>query len=258
MSEFIGNQEIKASIDASRIIDALKERPTILKDCTLLTGIQSDQTISSYSGAKVYWTKEGESTGNGKGTFSARNLSPKGLTTKISISKQVIVQQDAMIPFIEASIANAVADELERTILSEFEGSAEKPAGLLSVATEVSGSDILNLLIEAEFQSRTANAKNIKYVVSPSALKKIKLSDDRLYLLRNGLNELPYEVGNFDSVNDLFVLGNWSDLVVAQWGKLDIIQDVYSDATNGRVNLIVNGLFDFKVGRNSFTYGKIE
>jgi hypothetical protein len=52
------------------------------------------------------------------------------------------------------------------------------------------------------------------------------------------------------------VAGDFSDLVIAQWGGLDITVDPYSQATNGKVRLIVNAYFDAAKRRDSLV-GKI-
>jgi HK97 family phage major capsid protein len=43
--------------------------------------------------------------------------------------------------------------------------------------------------------------------------------------------------------------GKWDELVIAQWGSLDIIIDPYTQAKKNAVRIVVNAFFDAKPRR---------
>ena len=45
------------------------------------------------------------------------------------------------------------------------------------------------------------------------------------------------------------VLGHFDDYVIGQWGSIDLTVDPYSQATNGKVRLVINAYFDAKPRR---------
>jgi hypothetical protein len=45
------------------------------------------------------------------------------------------------------------------------------------------------------------------------------------------------------------IFGNWSDLIIGQWGGYDILVDPYTQATAGTVRLVVNCYFDAAAAR---------
>ena len=54
------------------------------------------------------------------------------------------------------------------------------------------------------------------------------------------------------------VYADWSNLVVGQWGSVDLIVDPYSKATEGQVRLVINAYFDAVVLRpEAFATAKI-
>ena len=45
------------------------------------------------------------------------------------------------------------------------------------------------------------------------------------------------------------ILGNFNDLVIGQWGGIDLTVDPYTQAANGKIRLVVNAYFDAKAQR---------
>ena len=55
------------------------------------------------------------------------------------------------------------------------------------------------------------------------------------------------------------VFGNWADLIIGQWGGLEITVDNLTQATNGAIRLVVNGYFDVVKRRDtSFAVGSLK
>ena len=63
-----------------------------------------------------------------------------------------------------------------------------------------------------------------------------------------------YATSNVESNN--FIVGDFSNLAIGQWGVVDLTIDPYSKAAEGLVRIVVNAYFDAKVLRsNAFAYG---
>jgi HK97 family phage major capsid protein len=53
-----------------------------------------------------------------------------------------------------------------------------------------------------------------------------------------------------------FIVGDWSNLAIGNWGGIDIVVDPYTVAVAGQVRIVVNAFFDAKVLRaNAFAVG---
>ena len=55
--------------------------------------------------------------------------------------------------------------------------------------------------------------------------------------------------GGFDSVLHGGLFGNWADLVIGQWGGVDILVNPYTKGKEATVEIIVNAWFDSAVRR---------
>ena len=124
--------------------------------------------------------------------------------------------------------------------------------------------------MEASIDSANALMGKMCYVTNPtgkSYLKtNVKAANTASFLLDNGeMNGYPVYVTNHMcnglavGVNEQgLMFGNFNDLLIGQWGALDITVDPYTQATNGKIRLVVNCYFDVKKRRTaSFAVGSI-
>ena len=134
-------------------------------------------------------------------------------------------------------------------------GTTNSPAGIFNTVTPTAGvKDYAGVLkMEEAFEGKTYGNK--VWIVSPSvksALKaKDKGTDTGNYLIQNGEMDGYKVICSANVAKDHFVFGDFSDLVIAQWGSIDLTVDPYSQATNGKIRLVVNAYFDAKLRRTS-------
>lgn len=64
----------------------------------------------------------------------------------------------------------------------------------------------------------------------------------------NEIDGIPTLVTNGMTSKGL-ILGNFNDLVIGQWGGIDLTVDPYTQAANGKIRLVVNAYFDAKPQR---------
>lgn len=247
-------KEIVAT-DKLNILGPLRGESILSKiGATFLTGLVGNISIPVYSGTTAGWKGELVSADDGKGSFSTVELAPKRLTAYIDISKQFLVQDSVGAEeLLRRDIVDAIISKLEQTIFGDAAGTNDKPAGLLYNATEANPS----YAQACEDEAAVTDYRGEKlYVLSPSAKAAFKQttisgekSDLRLLLQDNEING--YRVVSSSNVADGgYLYGDFGELVVAQWGAIDIVVDPYTLATKNAVRLVVNAFFDAKLRRN--------
>lgn len=227
---------------------------------TVLTGLVGNVSIPMYSGSTCGWKGELEAADDGKGGFSSVELSPKRLTAYIDISKQFLAQESVGAEeMLKADINNALIAKLEQTIFGAEAGDTNKPAGLFYSAAVEAPSYAAVCNAEATLEDYAGEKV---YVMSPSARASFKQttvsgtkSDLRMLCENNEVGG--YRVVTSSNVADkCYALGDFSELVVASWGAIDIVVDPYTLATKNAIRLVINGYFDAKLRRSGAVVAK--
>ena len=247
-------KEIVAT-DKLNILSPLRGKSILAEaGATFLTGLVGNISIPNYTGSTCGWKGELEAADNGKGTFGSVELSPKRLTAYIDISKQFLTQDSVGAEeMLRADIVNSLVAKLEQTIFGDAAGDTTKPAGIFNSAEVVAPS--YQGVCEAE-AAVTDYSGEKRFVMSPTATSAFKQatisgtkSDLRLLLEDGEVDGYPVS----DSSNVVaggYAFGDFSELVVAQWGGIDIVVDPYTLATKNAIRLVINAYFDAKVRRN--------
>ena len=220
---------------------------------TFLTGLVGNISIPNYTGSTCGWKGELEAADNGKGTFGSVELSPKRLTAYIDISKQFLTQDSVGAEeMLRADIVNSLIAKLEQTIFGDAVGDTTKPAGIFNGAEVLAPS--YQGVCDAE-AAVTDYSGEKRFVMSPTAKSAFKQatisgskSDLRLLLEDGEVDGYPVS----DSSNVVaggYAFGDFGELVVAQWGGIDIVVDPYTLATKNAIRLVINAYFDAKVRR---------
>ena len=220
---------------------------------TFLTGLVGNISIPNYTGSTCGWKGELEEAGNGKGNFGSVELSPKRLTAYIDISKQFLTQDSVGAEeMLRADIVNSLIAKLEQTIFGDAVGDTTKPAGIFNGAEVLAPS--YQGVCDAE-AAVTDYSGEKRFVMSPTAKSAFKQttisgskSDLRLLLEDGEVDGYPVS----DSSNVVaggYAFGDFGELVVAQWGGIDIVVDPYTLATKNAIRLVINAYFDAKVRR---------
>lgn len=222
---------------------------------TYLTGLVGNVSIPAYSGSNVGWAGEVAAAANGAGDWSEIKLQPHRLTAYVDVSKEFLLQDsndaEAML---RRDIIAAIGNKLESTILGSDAGTDEKPAGLFdgvnAMTTAVKFADI----VDAEAELDAANVSGAyTYILSPKAKAALRtLSKDAgsgRFVLEDGEIEGSKALVSSNVAAKGFVVGDFTDYVIAQWGAIDLVVDNYTKATEGKVRLVVNAYFDAKPRR---------
>lgn len=240
----------------------------------LITGLVGDVSIPSYGGSSVAWAGETATAANGQGSFSEIKLTPTRLTAILPVSKQFLIQDslnaEAMLI---NDISNAISAKLESTIFGVSGSTHGVPNGLFySYTPAVTGSTSYDKIVSLETAVETGNALmgNLAYVVNPSlkgTLKKTQKGTNLGFIFENGevngykCYSSNHVAKNLNAGTDEYgaIFANWSDLIIGQWGAIDIQVDPYTLAGDGQVRLVVNAYFGIaKRHPESFAVGSLK
>lgn len=242
--------------DLLNILEPLRAKLVLAQaGASYMSGLVGNISIPAYSGSQVTWEGEVADAKDGAGTFTEVKLEPKRLTAYIDLSKQFLIQDSVSAEeMLKRDIVNAIANKLEATILGAEAGTATMPAGMLNgVSAEAEAIDYAGI-VAMETELEEANVRgDIKFIVSPSAkaaLKTTKLDAGSGKFAMEGNEVNGYPVLCTSAVAGKGVIyGNFNDLVIGQWGGIDLTVDPYTQAANGKVRLVINAYFDAKPRR---------
>lgn len=213
-----------------------------------------DIQIPIMSKQTVKWegeVSEADATG---ASFTTVKLSPKRLSAYVDISKQLIYQDTIGVEqAIRADLVRALRDKIEATMFGNAAGTTEQPAGLFYGKTPTECATFADICdLEADLEDANVYG-NMHYVMNPKAKGFFRA-------VAKGQNNsgFVYEAGEMDGIptsvttnvgNNLFIYGDFSDVVFAVWNDLDLTIDTVTQATKGCVRIVINAYVDFKVAR---------
>lgn len=211
-------------------------------------------------------------------TFDKISLSPKRITTFTDVSQQNLVQTSiAMENFVRGRLMNARDNLLETACISGT-GSSGQPTGLLTV----SGTNDITigtnggpltwaLVVQFETETATDNADmgSLGYLFTPGVAGVLKTTKRDVAgngfiwegpnqnALVNGYramatNFLPSNLtkGSSSGVCHAAIFGNWAELIIAQWGGVDLLFNPYTKGKEALVEIIMHNWFDLAVRHN--------
>lgn len=200
-------------------------------------------------------------------------LTPKRLTAFLTVSKQLLLQTSGEVETtLRELIAQAVLTKLEQTVFSFLPGNNNRPSGLF-VGAESLGAISWDNIVSMEDGLANADAikGNVAYITHPKLLTKAKttlkdVSGGGGFIAKGMMNDYP-AIRTTNMCKELgvagdeygIIFGNWNDLVIGQWGTIEIIANPYTLAREGEVQLVLNSYWDFKTIRNeSFAIGSMK
>lgn len=277
-SSLVADSNPAVKTDVFDIQTPLYNALTVTKaGATVLTNLVGNVVIPTYSGSNVAWKSELDAATDGTGTMGSVELKPKRLTGYFDVSKMLLAQDSVGVEkMLRQDIVNAIAVALEKAIFSKSVD-ANAPTGFFAGFDEDTDFDVAGSLnwsnvVALESKVDTANALmgNLAYITHPSlkglAKTTAKASNTAVFVAEgntiNGYNLLATSsmskeitAANYYGI----IFGNWADLLIGQWGGVDIVVDPYTQAGNGKIRLYVNAYFDAKPRRNeSFAIGGLK
>lgn len=223
--------------------------------CTFLTGLTNDISIPVATGGNCAWKGEVVKADASEYEFEEITLKPKRLTCYLDVSKTFIAQDgNSANELLMRDMINCISEKLESTILGDEKGTNEKPQGIFYGVTAdtaaVKFGDVVDW--EAELENANINGE-IKYIVNPASKailrKTAKDSGSGLFVMADGEIEGNKVLSTASVVKKGVLLGDMREIIVANWGSLDITLDPYTKATENQIRIVINFYVDAAVRR---------
>lgn len=233
---------------------------------TILTGLTGNLDFPRGTNRAVAnWEGETDPSAETSLTFDLMQLRPHRVSAHSIVSKQLLIQSSiAMENYVRAMLSAAVAEALD---IAAFNGAAggDNPVGLENISgvgSVVTGG--INSITEAmvyEFKDDLSAAfalkGNLAWVMTnaaDSALRQLDLATDVGIRLLGGIagqqNSMLLNYPTYISdllASDSLIFGNWSELVLGQWGGLDLQVNPYSLDINAQIRITVDSWWDVNV-----------
>ena len=265
-------------------IDILMARLAIRElGANFLTGLTGNLSIPRLTAqATASWKNENAAADESTHTFDAVSLTPNKLTTYTQYSNQMMMQS-------AVGIENLVRDDLVRVSalaldLAAINGSGTPPTprgvlnvtGIGSVAIgDNGGAPLYQHLIALikELAVDNADMGTLGFLTNPAIRAKLQVSPldagSGLFTWPYGSEQLlgykaaittqvPSNLtkGNGTDLSAI-MFGNWADMLIGQWGGLDLIVDPYTQALYHYVRVIVHSYWDVDV-RHAQSFAAIK
>lgn len=264
---------------AGSFIDVLRNKLVVqAAGARILDGLIGNVSIpKKIAGASVYWVAEGITNNptESEATFGTVSLSPKTVGTFTEITRQMLAQSSPAIEqIIRGDLAQSVALEIDRVALHGT-GASNQPTGIAatsgigSVAGGTNGlapawSHIVGL--ESEVAIDNADIGALSYITNTKVRGKLKQvdvgTDTGVFVWQSGrkngdgslngyrahaTNQVASNLdkGTSTGVCSAIFFGNWADLLIGQWGALDILVDPYTYSKSG--GLLIRALQDIDI-----------
>ena len=205
------------------------------------------------------------------GTASSVTLEPKKLISIVNVSAEAIAQNASIEAALRRNMAQSVAATLEEALLGTADVSNAPQsifADATTSATGVTASDWIDMetsLIENGVQ---INGARLAYLLDPSAYATVKalaqvsnvspIWDNARKELNGYFSFVSPNVGNGGTAGkDHALFGDFSKVHIAQFGGLDVIYDIYTNAGTGEPRYILTSLVDGDAVQNDTAFVNI-
>jgi HK97 family phage major capsid protein/HK97 family phage prohead protease len=243
----------------------------------LLTGLQGDVTMPRRAtDSAATWRSEGGVSTQSDPTYEQVTLTPKRLTTHTEFTHQLLRQSSIDVEAeVRDTLFYSIANALETAVYSGS-GSSNQPTGILN-ASGVNDGDhgsngtILSWANVVQLESMVATdngmAAKMAYITNATAAGKMKTTLKSTYqggyiwemftpLTKGMINGYDAYITNTISNGitrgtnnncSALIFGDWSQLLIGQFGAVDLIVNPYSLDTYGTVRVVVAGYYDVAV-----------
>lgn len=231
-----------------------------------ISGLVGNIAVTDGNAITAVWAGENVKVTGTKKTFTQRNLAPKRLAITVPISTQLINQSSWDVErMILDDILNAHAEALEKAAIN---GSGEgQPRGILNTTGigavalgENGAAATFKSMVDLETAVSIQNADlgSLSYVTNSKVRGSLKTTlkasgvsgyiwdkDEVNGYKAHASNVIPSDITKgTGTALSAAIFGNFNDLLICQWGGLDVIVDPYTLKTEGAVEITMNAYHD--------------
>ena len=259
-----GGVNVATNLLAGSFIEVLRNKARVMQlGATMLSGLIGNVDIPRQIGqSSTYWVTEGGNLTESEATFDKVSLSHKAIGTYSAVTRQMLLQSTPDIEMLaRADLISVLALGIDAAALYGT-GASGQPLGISGqsgIGSVVGGTNGAQLTIDNMIDLETAltggnvDETNLAYLTNAKAvgwLKKAKSTTGQ-YLWTNipngGRSGFPGELngylvarsnqarsnltkGTASGVCSEVYFGNWAELLIGEWGVLEIMPNPY-DAT---------------------------
>lgn len=277
-----GGTLVGTQLLAASFIEVLRNKARVMQmGAQLLTGLSGAVDIPRQTGqTATFWRAEGVDVGEGEATFDKISLNMKTIGTFSQLSRNMLMQSTPDIDMLaRADMMASIALGIDLAALSGS-GSSGQPlgvgnqSGIGSVIGGTNGAAVtIDHLIDLETQVTNANApdESLGYIGNAKtvgALKKLKSTTGQYLWTTNPGGQrsgTPGEIngytvartnqarsnltkGSSSGVCSEIFFGAWSELLVGEWGVLEIVANPFAAAVYGSGGVLLRALQSVDIG----------
>ena len=247
---------------------------------TMLNALSSNTDLVGFAtGVTCAWGLETADATSGDPTTASRSLTPKRLAAYVDLSKQLLIQDNTSIEaHIMQSFIRQFAIAIETAAINGS-GSGANPLGLLNYSPAIGsvaigsngGTPTLAKILEIVQTTETNNAgMNGKWLTNPKVVAKLKQTSidagsgamimsygpyfggvqeqiDGKPVFSTSVVPSNLDKGNTTGVCSALIYGDWENLVLGQFGGVDLTIDNISQAIGGKNRIVMNQYWNFAV-----------
>lgn len=277
-----GGTMVATNLLAGSFIEVLRNKARVMQlGATILSGLVGNVDIPRQTGqASTYWTTEGTNTTESEPTFDKVSLALKTIGTYSQVTRSMLMQATPDVDMIlRADLMAVMALGIDLAALSGS-GSSGAPLGIAnqsgigSVVGGTNGAQItIDNIIDLETQVTAANAPEdtLAYLANAKTigwLKKAKSTTNQ-YLWTNSpggqRSGTPGEIngypvarsnqarstltkGSSSGICSEVFFGAWSELLIGEWGVLEIVPNPYDAAVYKNGGVLLRALQSIDIG----------
>lgn len=283
-----GGAVVGTNLLAASFIEILRNKTRVIElGATMLTGLVGNVDVPRRTQTTpAYWVAEGANITQGEGLFDKLSLTPKTIGALSQYSRNMLIQSTPDIEMlIRLDLAGVLAVGIDLAAVAGT-GVANQPLGILStsgvsyVNGGTNGAQVsIDHLIDMATQLTLGNADvgSLAYLTNPKVLgwlSKTKTTTgqylwergedgpnyapvggkgDALSVLGHRLaisNQVPGNLtkGTASGICSAVILGNWNDLVIGEWGILEILPNPYDSAAYKAGSVMIRAMQTIDIG----------
>lgn len=221
--------------------------------------------------ATATWEGETDANANTDPSTKLVNLRPNRLAAKTSLSKQLLIQSSVSAEqWVRSELENAVARAVDTAAITGNGGNIDGILGTSGVTDITFGGAVTrNKIVDLMTAIATENADmgSLGFLMHPvikgSLMKLAADAGSGLFVMGNQNSLFGYNTGvstlvptDIAGSKTAVIFGDWSNLILANWGGLDITVDPYTLADNAQVKVVINSFWDVKIKHaKAFAFG---
>lgn len=249
-----GTHDAVIDTDFLNILDPLTSKNILTElGVTVMTGLVNDIKIPYGSSIEARWAGETAKVNPSDAKFDYIVMKPKRLSVVVPISMQQLAQDSIGVEtFVRKQIVKAIQNKIEETVFSNTKAGDEIIGGLLAAGNTTEGeavTDFAKLCENEAFIEYNNFYGSFKYAATPkakAALRAMQYGGKTTAMVYQGgeVDGTPLVSSSVVGDAKQYFVGDWSTVILANWGSVFVKVDDVTLADEGIVRLIINTFWD--------------